>query len=78
MKKLGMCSLEKRRLKGGNLITVFKYAKDCYKEDGDRLFCLSTEGRTRTNGLNLQQGRFRLVIRKNFLTVRVVKLWNRL
>ena len=31
-----------------------------------------------TDGLRLRQGRFSLAIRKNFLTERLVKHWNRL
>ena len=32
----------------------------------------------RENGFKLEEGRFRLVISKKFVTVRVVRCWNRL
>ena len=44
----------------------------------ERGWSLLSGDRMRGNGLKLCQGRFRLGIRKNLLTERVVKHWNRL
>ena len=72
-----MFSLEKRKLPGG-LIATLQYLTRAYKRDGEGLFARTCSDRTRVNGFKLKEGRFRLDIRKKFVTLRVVRHWNML
>ena len=61
--ELGLFRLEKKSLRG-DMIALFKYLKDCHRDEGqDLLFSIIPVYRTH-NGLTLQEDRFRLNIRK--------------
>ena len=59
----------------GDLIAAFQYLKGA---NGKALFRWTGSKRTMGDGFKLEEGRFRLDIRKKFFTVRVVRHWNRL
>ncbi|KAF7236447.1 t-SNARE domain-containing protein 1 [Varanus komodoensis] len=52
LRELGMFSLEKRRLRG-DMISLYKDLKGCPKEEGQDLFLLMPEYRTRSNPFKL-------------------------
>ena len=74
---MGFFSLKKKRL-WEDLIAAFQYLKGAYKKAEEGIFIRACSNRTKGNGFKLEEGRFRLDIRKKFFTVRVVRHCNRL
>jgi len=69
LRELGMFSLEKCRL-CGDFLETFQYLKGSSEKDGERLFPWVDNDRTRGNGLQLKEDRFRLDMKRKFFTVR--------
>jgi len=76
LKKLGLTTLETRRLRG-DMIEVFKICKGFDDVKVTDFFTLSSTG-LRGHELKLYKPQAHLDIRKKFFTVRVIDEWNRL
>ena len=56
----------------------FCLIKGASRKGGEELFIKACTDRTRGNGFKLEEGRFRVDIRKKFFIVMVVRHWHRL
>ena len=77
LREFRLFSLVKRRLQE-NLVVTFQDVKGDYRKAGKGVFIRACSDRMRRNGFKLEEGRFRLDIRKEFFTVWMVRHCNRL
>jgi len=70
--QLGLFSLEQRRLRL-DLIAVCSFLKRGSGGGGAILLSLVTSNSTQGHGMKLNQGKFRLQVRKRFFTEKVVR-----
>ena len=70
LRELELFSLEETRLQG-DFIVAFQYIKGAYKKDEEGLF--TRVYNDKTWGFKLNEGRFRLDIRKKFFIMKVVR-----
>lgn len=63
MKDLRLFYLRKRKFRSEDLTAVFKCLKNSHVKGLD-MFCIAPEGRTKTNGVKVQGGRFHYSVRK--------------
>jgi len=62
----------------GRAYSSLPVPEGAYKKAGEGLYTRACSDRTRGNGLKRKEGIFRLDVRKNLFTVRVVRPWPRL
>ena len=76
LKFLGLPSLEYRRERA-DMIQVYKILNDIDKVNKDKLFTMSHIG-TRGHQFKIYKNRYRLNVRGNYFSNRVIDLWNEL
>lgn len=77
LKKLGLFSLEKRRL-GRDFTEAFQYLQGPTRKLKGELFIRECRDRTMGNGFQIKEGRLRLHVWKKCFSLSVVRQWHRL